>query len=421
MTVLSHDTTGDATGDRTGDATGAHDVDHGAALALATALASTPSLSGQEGDAIALVADAMRAARFAEVEIDDIGNVCGIMWGAAGPGSSDGRRLLIDGHIDTIPLHSADRWSVDPHGGVVRDGRLYGLGICDQKASIAAAVAGVAAARSRGLHGPVAVVASVCEEEMEGAALRAVIDRFRPDAVVTSEPTDTRLCVGQRGRAKAWVRIVGRSCHAGHKSAGIDAIEAFTDLLVALRALDHPVHPVLGRRDLTCIDVLSSPNPSVSTVAGEVLARFDCRFVPGETPETILALLTGAAAVAWAGWREPPQLELGLVEATFRTWTGAAFTVPEYAAAWWTAPDGPLVTAATAALVEVGLDPTPSQYAFCTNGSLTAGVLGIPTIGFGVGKEHISHQIDEHVELASLRRGADGFAALACHLTRSIG
>lgn len=252
---------------------------------------------------------------------------------------------------------------------------------------------------------------------MEGAALRGVIERFRPDAVITSEPTDTRLAVGQRGRAKAWARIVGRACHAGHRSAGINAVEALADLLIELRALEHPTHPNLGRRDLTVIDAHSSPYPSVSTVPGEVLARFDCRFPPGESPDSVVALLTAAAARAWAGWPEPPQLQAGLVQATFETWTGARFSVDEFAAAWWTDPDGPLVGAAARALGTVGLDPTPTTYAFCTNGSLTAGLLGLPTIGFGVGEEPTSHQVDEHVTLASLRRGAEGFAALAAHLT----
>ena len=75
---------------------------------------------------------------------------------------------------------------------------------------------GVAAlARTGDLAGRVAVVASVCEEEMEGQALAGVIDEFAPDVVITSEPNDTRLCIGQRGRAKAWVRVIGRACHAG--------------------------------------------------------------------------------------------------------------------------------------------------------------------------------------------------------------
>lgn len=385
-------------------------VDHDGCLALAVALAATPSVSSDEGAAVALVAEHLTGFGFDRVEIDEVGNVCGLIDGGDGP------RLLIDGHIDTIPLHSAASWSVDPFGGVVRDGRLYGLGICDQKASIAAAAAGVAAAR-HALGGPVMVVASVAEEHMEGAALASVLERFRPDAVITSEPTDTRLAIGQRGRAKAWARLIGRACHAGHKAAGINAVEALADLLVELRRLPQPTHPTLGRRDLTCIDVLSAPYPSVSTVPGEVLARFDCRFPPGESPDSVVALLLDAATRAWSSWPEPPRIEAGMVEAAFETWTGASFAVDEFAAAWWTDPDGPLVRAATAALVEVGIDPAPTTYAFCTNGSLSAGILGLPTIGFGVGEERTSHQVDEHVTLRSLQRGALGFAALAARLT----
>jgi acetylornithine deacetylase/succinyl-diaminopimelate desuccinylase-like protein len=74
------------------------------------------------------------------------------------------------------------------------------------------------------------------------------------------------------------------------------------------------------------------------------------------------------------------------------------------------------VTGAAAALVDAGLDPTPTHYSFCTNGSLTAGVLGIPTIGFGVGVESMAHQVDEHVTLDSLRSGARGYAAMTRRL-----
>ena len=68
---------------------------------------------------------------------------------------------------------------------------------------------------------------------------------------------------------------------------------------------------------------------------------------------------------------------------------------------------------ATRALSSVGLDPTPTHYSFCTNGSYAAGICGIPTIGFGVGVESMAHQVDEHVTLRSLRDGAQGYAALA--------
>jgi putative selenium metabolism hydrolase len=388
-------------------------------LSLARALAMTPSVSGAEEAAVRLTAAAMEELGFDEVEIDGAGNAVGVCFGPGGRRGRPGQtRLLIDGHIDSIPLHSEERWTVDPFGGAVQDGRLYGLGICDQKASIAAAAHGVARARRAGtLGGAVAVVASVCEEAMEGQALAEAIARFQPTVVITTEPNDTRLGIGQRGRAKIEVGVTGRACHAGHAGEGLNAASALAALIVEAERIDHPTHAHLGRRDLTCIDVASWPFPSVSTVPGRAVARFDCRFLPGETPQTLVSLMTGCAERSWAGWRERPQLDVSLVRARFTTWTGAAFDAAEFCPAWWTDAGSPMVHAAGAALVAAGLDPTPTHYSFCTNGSLTAGELGIPTIGFGVGVEAGAHVVDEYVTLESLARGVQGFTALAAHLT----
>ena len=374
----------------------------------------TASVSGDEEAAVRLVETTMRDLGFDEVRVDTSGNAVGTIGGGEGP------RLLIDGHIDSIPLHSKDRWTVDPLGGEISNGRLYGLGICDQKASIAAAVHGVAAAGHAGrLGGAVAVIASVCEEAMEGQGLAEAVEWFRPDVVITSEPNDTRLGIGQRGRAKLEVSVTGRACHAGHAAEGVNAAAALAALIVEAGRIDHPVHPDLGVRDLACIDLASSPYPSVSTVPGFAQARFDCRFLPGETPTSLVELLRACADRAWLDWSEQPALEVRLVRAEFTSWTGARFEADEFCPAWWTDETSATVSRAKRALIEAGLDPTPTHYSFCTNGSLTAGLLGIPTIGFGVGLEHVAHQVDEYVTLASLAAGERGYAALAAHLTES--
>lgn len=390
------------------------DIDDVALVDFARALARTPSASGDERAAVERTAAELETLGFDEVEIDEAGNAIGILGGGSGP------RLLVDGHIDSIPLHSAERWSVDPFGGEIIDGRLYGLGICDQKASIAAAAYGLAAASKSGkLEGTVALVASVCEEAVEGAALAGFTERFRPGFAITSEPNDTRLCIGQRGRAKVELSVEGRACHAGHAAQGINAAEALALVIAEVRRLEQPLHEQLGRRDVTCIDVVSSPYPSVSTVPGSATARFDCRFLPGETPESLCEALRSCAERALADWPERPVVSVGLVEARFATWTGASFSLAEFEPAWWAEERSTLVTAAMAGLEDVGLDATPTHYSFCTNGSYLAGVAGIPTIGFGVGVEHVAHQVDEHVTLDSLRSGAQGFAAIARRLLAS--
>ncbi len=388
-------------------------IDESALLEFARSLAMTPRVSGNEEAAVGLAVARMQALGFDHTEIDAAGNAIGIIGNGSGP------KLLIDGHIDSIPLHSEERWTVDPFGGEIIDGRLYGLGICDQTASIAAGAFGLASVADeiRAAGGTVALVGSVCEEEVEGAALAAFVERFQPDAAITSEPNDTRLGIGQRGRAKVWCNVTGRASHAGHAREGLNAAEALAAMIVEVRAVPHPVHDQLGRRDITCIDIASWPYPSVSTVPGSSMARFDCRFLPGETPDTLSDTLRSAAQRAWSDWPEQPKLEIGIVDAQFSTWTGATFDVPEFQAAWWTDESSALVTAAGAALADVGLDPTPTHYSFCTNGSYLAGVKHIPTIGFGVGEEHIAHQVDEYVTIESLFAGARGFAAIATRFT----
>jgi acetylornithine deacetylase/succinyl-diaminopimelate desuccinylase-like protein len=137
---------------------------------------------------------------------------------------------------------------------------------------------------------------------------------------------------------------------------------------------------------------------------------------PGETRASVVRDLQRCVDRALAGWSNPPAVSIGLVQASFATWTGATFSAPEFMPAWWTEEGSPLVQAAIRGLASVAIDPTPTHYSFCSNGSYLAGEAGIPTIGFGVGVEEVAHQVDEHVTLDSLRRGARGYAALAAEL-----
>jgi putative selenium metabolism hydrolase len=387
------------------------EVDETGLIAFARDLARTPSVSGAERDAVELAAGRLRALGFDDVEIDRAGNAIGYL------GSGQSPRLLIDGHIDSIPLPSPKRWTVDPFGGEIIDGRLFGLGICDQKASIAAAAYGLAAQhRDSAWPGTVALVASVSEEAVEAAALASVVERFAPDLAITTEPSGTRLCIGQRGRARLWARITGRSCDAAHAGDGLNAAEALAAIIMSVRDLKQPTHSGLGQRYITCIDIASVPYPSLATVPGEALARFDCRVLPGENAQSLVTLLRASAAEGLSGWPEQPGIEVGVAKAECTTWTGQRFVAPVFGPGWWTGEDTTLVTGAQAALTGAGLDPSPTHYSLSTSGSYLAGVAGIPTIGFGVGLQDTAHQIDEYVTLDSLRGGARGFAALAAQL-----
>jgi putative selenium metabolism hydrolase len=370
---------------------------------------STP---GREERVVHRIVEEMQQLGYADAHVDDAGNAIGRL----GHGSP---RILIDCHVDTIPMHSVGRWRHNPLGAELDAGRLYGLGVCDMKASAAASIYGVARMfAANPPDGTVFVVSSIAEEMMEGAALASTFDRCSPDIAIIGEPSDLRLCIGQRGRAKLEVDVVGEASHAGHPEVGINAAECMAELVLAVEGLEHPTHPVLGKRSVTCIDIHSEPYPSVSMVPATCRARFDCRFGPEDTEQSLVSLVSERSGV-WARRARPPRLDCHVYVAEFETFNGRRYREPEYAPAWLMAPESELVTAACAALREAGLPADLATYGFCTNGSLTAGHRGVPTVGYGVGREAEAHTVDEHIDVENLYRAATGYAAIVGAVLRA--
>ena len=79
-----------------------------------------------------------------------------------------GRRLVLNGHLDTFPIGQA-RWSHPPLGADLEDGRIYGRGARDMKAGVAALVlAFVTLTEFRDAWSGEVVLALVGDEETGG-------------------------------------------------------------------------------------------------------------------------------------------------------------------------------------------------------------------------------------------------------------
>ena len=382
-------------------------------LAFLRDLVSIDSTPGREERVVHRIAEEMKGLGYQDAHVDEAGNAVG-HFGQGSP------VILSDCHVDTIPDHGKGLWRHEPFAAEVDGDRLYGLGVSDMKASAAAVIYGVARlfASSRAPHGTVHVVSSIAEEMMEGAALAETFDRCKPDVALIGEPTDLRLAVGQRGRAKIEVDVVGSASHAGHPEVGVNAAELMARFVTSVAAIKHPTHPILGPRTATCIDIHSEPYPSVSQVPATCRARFDCRFGPDETKETLMAMLAEHKS-AWSGAGRQPVLKVHMYVAEFKTFNGRRYSVPEYAPAWLTSPDSDVVQACLAGLREAGLPAETSTYGFCTNGSLTAGLRGVTTIGYGIGREEVAHTVDEYIEIDKLHKGTAGYTAVVASLLAS--
>src|SRR4051794_21471748 len=162
-------------------------------------------------------------------------NVIGSRRGGAGP------VVHLNGHIDVVP--AGDGWTVDPFGGVVRDGKVYGRGVCDMKAGIAAAVFAAEAIARAGetLPGTIEISGTVDEESggfagVAHLAERGRIAKGRTDYVIIPEPLNVdRICIGHRGVYWFEVTAHGRIGHGSMPFLGVSAIDGIGRLLQAVR------------------------------------------------------------------------------------------------------------------------------------------------------------------------------------------
>lgn len=162
--------------------------------------------------------------------------------------------LALCGHVDVVPVGDRDAWSVDPFGGEIRDGRMYGRGAGDMKAGLAACLAACRAIRRQGLSldGRLEFHAVVDEEAGGFGAMEAAAREPSPEAVLVAESSGGAIRPSAGGLE--WVRVVVRGLN-GHSSrrfasiypsshpartAGrsVNAIELGARLLAAVRDLE---------------------------------------------------------------------------------------------------------------------------------------------------------------------------------------
>lgn len=358
------------------------------------------SLSGREGKAAAFLRQKMLDLGFDEVRMDRLGSVVGRI-----NGKGSGPVLLFDGHLDTVPVSDSTEWRFDPFGGDVVQGRIYGRGASDMKGALSAMVFAAAQLKRAGIQpeGDIYVSGTVCEEIFEGVALKEVMDDVRPDLVVIGEATGLDLHIGQRGRAEIKVTSYGKTAHSSNPDKGINAITRMLPFLDKLHQISPTEHDQLGKGISVVTDVVSSPFPGLSVIPDKCTVTIDRRLLTGEEE--------------WAVLREHRKLDeqicVEIVEQSLACYTGEVITSRRFYPAWLMEVDHPFVQLALKALHQQGIASRISTYQFCTNGSYSAGIAKVPTIGFGPSYEYMAHIADEYVEIDQLIKAAQGYYAIA--------
>ncbi len=154
--------------------------------------------------------------------------------------SNSGRSLILNGHIDVVPVGPLEMWTSPPFEPRIEDGWLYGRGAGDMKAGIASNLFALDALRSIGFQ-PAANVhfQSVVEEECTGNGALACLQRgYTADAALIPEPFSEALAEAQVGTLWFQVHLKGIPTHVAYSASGSNAIEAVIPLLAALHEME---------------------------------------------------------------------------------------------------------------------------------------------------------------------------------------
>ncbi len=371
---------------------------------LCAKMIQAQSYSGHEN----LVADEMKnfweANGYHDIHVDRYGNcICHIK------GSRPGPRILFDGHMDTVPVPDPSKWTHDPFGTEIVDGRMYGRGTSDMKGALSAmlwAAVSFAKGCENDFAGDIYVAGVVHEECFEGVAARAISEYVKPDVVVIGEASLCNVKIGQRGRAELVVETFGIPAHSANPEKGVNAVYQMCRVIQEIRKLTPPSHPVMGKGIMELTDIKSSPYPGASVVPEYCRATYDRRLLVGETKESVLQPLQELLDRMMA---EDPTLKAKVSFAVGKElcYTGETIEGERFFPGWLYDQKEPFVQDVLAELHAMGYDPEVTQYNFCTNGSHYAGEAGIRTLGIGPSRENLAHTVDEYIELSELYKVAD--------------
>jgi succinyl-diaminopimelate desuccinylase len=312
--------------------------------------------------------------------------------GAVLRGAHDGPRIILNGHMDTVPIDDEDLWTTDPFGGVVVDGYLYGRGACDMKAGLAVQI-GVAHHLSKHVErmkGSLVLHFAAGEERAEPGTLSLLEAGYGGDFGIVTEPTELRIAAATRGLAPLVVRLKGRSIHASRAHLGVNPAWGLRWVLEALEGYRSDIekrnHPLLSHGSCTPTVVRGGVVPNA--VSDSIDLYVDRRLIPGETVDGEMAAV---AARIQAARPDDSEIEVEVSVAYNR------FEPAEIS------PDAPLIGKLAQSVERVTGTPGEVYGApFASDVRNLVNDAGIDAVNFGPGNVAECHCADERVSVSQL-------------------
>ena len=273
-------------------------------LRLTEQLMAMPSVTPTDGGCTALIQSHLDPLGF-KCEVIDCGpdtfRVKNLWAKRAG---SSGQTLAFAGHVDVVPTGPLSKWTSDPFTPTHRDGKLYGRGACDMKASLAAMVVATQEFLKETPE-PALGIAFLLTSDEEGPALDGTVRvcellksrNDAPDFCIVGEPTSVKktgdmIKNGRRGSLSGKLKVIGIQGHIAYPQLA-----------------DNPVHkaaPAIAELACTVWDTGSDFFPpttwqisnvhagtgATNVIPGEFVIDFNFRFCTESTADSLKQRLT---------------------------------------------------------------------------------------------------------------------------------
>ena len=384
--------------------------------ALLRDLIRCPSVTPEEGGALALLAGRLEAAGFTVHRLVFGGGDTAEVHNLYARRGTAGPNLCFAGHTDVVPAGDVDDWSAPPFGGEVRDGVMFGRGAVDMKGAVACFVAAAEdwlskhAARLDAEGGSISLLITGDEEGPAVAGTIKVLDWMRGrdervDACLLGEPTNPdglgdAVKIGRRGSMSGRIAVRGVQGHSAYPHLADNPVRGLTALVAALM---HPPfdggteHFEATNLEVTSLDV---GNPATNVIPARASALFNVRFNDTWSADTLRAEIERRleAAAADDTLRPPPALGP----------KGGEPRPPVDFTLEWRDPPSPVFRTADEGLIATVAgaveEVTGRRPALSTGGGTSDARFikdSCPVVEFGlVGRT--MHQVDERVPLADL-------------------
>ncbi len=342
-----------------------------------------PSLSGEENQ-IARFAENYLADFCDSVQVDSMYNVIAVIQG-----NRPGQTILFNSHLDHVPPGDME----NAYDGIVMDAAvfgeigtaIYGRGACDNKAAGAAMMtAAKKLAADRDFPGT--LVLTLVAQEENGQAPGTIfalknLDR-KIDVAVLGEATNMEIYLGHRGKVEYFLDTIGKNAHASNPANGINAIILMSDFIQKMKDISLPEHEILGQCTWA-LTYIECPDPGkAAIVPGKASIRFDCRYLPGESTDSVTGRIDAILR------------QLAAENRDFRYDLRLNYIMPPY----YTDKSHPFVSVIKKHLARIrGREPKFGAWLFGGDGAFMVSDFAIPTIGFGPALEESAHTSEDHV------------------------